>query len=257
MYLCGGEAFLIELGRFNLPVAQPTAPEKGEGERPGLRERAMVEGAGAIYYHRSENQPNASVRKATKGTAQTIDHGVFLPRVSMSLPCLSFRLSCGCGADASRESRCLRWPASRRRQPCTAPCAVPMAEGACCRPPGCRRNVAAPPRPARARDKPSGSVPHVPPILRTAPTNERATTTGNPSIPSPGASIANSVPTTGTAIGCGHSTGTTNVGGVRWHRWRGEQPSASGNRACPTSAPPAVHPWQRWPCSRNTVMACP
>ena len=47
MYLCGGEASLIELGRFNLPVAQPTPSEKGQGERPGFGEGAMVEGARA------------------------------------------------------------------------------------------------------------------------------------------------------------------------------------------------------------------
>ena len=49
---------------------------------------------------------------------------------------------------------------------------------------------------ASAREKPSGSVPTLPPILITGPANEIANTTGSTSIPSTGASIANSVPTT-------------------------------------------------------------
>jgi hypothetical protein len=46
-YLARCEALVIELGYFKLPVIQTTAPEKGQGERPGLGEGAMVEGARA------------------------------------------------------------------------------------------------------------------------------------------------------------------------------------------------------------------
>ena len=66
-----------------------------------------------------------------------------------------------------------------------------------------------------AREKsPVAACQNWPPILITEPTNEIANTTGNTSIPSTGASIANSVPTTGNAIGCCNSTGTTSAGGV-------------------------------------------
>src|SRR5215510_12681718 len=42
--LSRGEVWVIEFGRFNLPVAQATAPEKGEGEWSGACERAMIQG---------------------------------------------------------------------------------------------------------------------------------------------------------------------------------------------------------------------